>query len=201
MFRYKVTQSDLPRPSCSQCQATSLLCRYQEGGKRGLPAAYMTSLEDRLQETEKALYATLRALQAHSGGLSVPELLDGHIPTVPMPQRSKAEKQSEWKRQPLRTTDDFVAWTDEQHLRFGAPSNAKYDAARLEKHVDERYHAETPATLSTIAFHDEHLPARTHPLSTPSEAVIEQLRLCRPPTVPNDPMVTTYSGAWYDTYF
>ncbi|CAO2655831.1 Nn.00g046340.m01.CDS01 [Neocucurbitaria sp. VM-36] len=101
-------------PICSQCQDFSLLCRYQEGGKRGLPAAYITSLERRLQETEIALSATLFSLQEVKGF----EFLERNMisaRSVPGRARSKAEKQNEWKRLPLQNSEHLAAWLRDKH--------------------------------------------------------------------------------------
>jgi hypothetical protein len=160
----------------------------------------MTSLEDRLQDTEIALYTALRALQAQGGSVSVSELLNEHIPTASMPQCSKAEKQREWKRQPLWTSEDFVMWCEDQHQRFQTLPSTRLEAPFRGDKV-EQTSAETSAVPTTSGMQDEHLSARAHPLSMPSEAVIQQLRHCQPPTVPNGTMAATHLGAWYDNYF
>ena len=85
-----------------------MACRYAEGGKRGIPAVYMSSLEKRLQETELMLYGALVALEENGMLACV---------TVPPPashQLSKVDKQDEWNRLPLRSTQQLDVWYREK---------------------------------------------------------------------------------------
>ncbi|KAF2830535.1 hypothetical protein CC86DRAFT_162669 [Ophiobolus disseminans] len=200
--RSKKCKCDRKLPSCSQCQMSSLACRYQEGGKRGLPAAYMTSLETRLHDTERTLYAAVRALHANDGIASVLAFLDADIPTYPITPRSKVDKQSEWKRRPLQTSKDLVVWFEEQHQRIedSLDTEVQVEPPRGDPIV-EQYGAETPTTSTTSKVQDERLAQHAHPLSVSSEAVMSQLRHSRPPLVPNGSSNVTNPAAWYDNYF
>ncbi|KAF1922565.1 uncharacterized protein M421DRAFT_48328, partial [Didymella exigua CBS 183.55] len=106
--RSKKCRCDRRVPSCSQCRASSFICRYQEGGRRGLPIAYINSLERRLRETESALYATLLAhneqdIKASNFGLLKPPR-----------ELSKTERQDDWKRLPLQTPEQLATWFHEK---------------------------------------------------------------------------------------
>jgi len=194
-------QPDSSRPSCSQCQTSSSPCRYQEGGKRGLPAAYMTSLETRLRNTETALYALLCTLQAQGGTVSIPPLLDAEVPTSRRPQRSKAEKQSDWKRLPLRTSEDLGAWFDEQHRRFRSSSDIRQDVAPSRDRKFVPFSADTSLNVSASKVQDGGIPAHAQQRLVPSDAVMVQLRNCRPPTVPNGTATAATPATWADNYF
>lgn len=74
----------------------------------------MNSLEVRLAETEAALYAALTTIVSlHNNDAS----LSRHVMSVPDPQmreRSKNDKQDEWKRLPLRSGEQIQIWFEEK---------------------------------------------------------------------------------------
>ena len=103
---------------CSQCQSSQLECRYMEGGKRGIPAAYITSLERRLVETEAALYAVLAATDTTSNSSAFDQLgLQTDSTTSKLQDRSKLERQEEWKRLPLHSGKQLVEWFLEKKVQ------------------------------------------------------------------------------------
>jgi hypothetical protein len=104
----------LRSPHCSQCQTLSLPCRYTEGGKRGIPAAYINSLEDRLAETEAALYSALTAIDSMSNDPAGLRRALVHVSGPVARERSKIEKQNEWKRLPLRSGEQLHAWLEDK---------------------------------------------------------------------------------------
>ena len=182
--------------SCSQCQASTLVCRYQEGGKRGLPAAYMTSLERRLTDTEMALSAALLALQDHAGLAPLEQHLNRNITLSPRRERSKAEKQDEWKRFPLRNSDQLTVWlqaqsqSDAMHVVEGSnrPQSVKRSRSR----------ADGNAAIPPISFAGERQPLVMTEFACDSRPPVqEQLKQCNAPKVPNSPQ----SPWWYDNYF
>ncbi|KAH3934583.1 hypothetical protein HBI56_024050 [Parastagonospora nodorum] len=123
--RSKKCKCDRKLPICSQCLLSPLSCRYAEGGKRGLPAAYMNSIEKRLQDTEAALYATLRALQDMDGLESLSLNVESGPKTESRPRRSKAEKQKEWMQRPLQTSEDILTWFRDEQQRPSTHSARK----------------------------------------------------------------------------
>jgi hypothetical protein len=167
---------DSRRPTCSQCQSAQL-CRYQEGGKRGLPVAYMTSLENRLQETEAALLAAVNALQGRGGVDAIDFCAADEVSKV---QRSKAEKQKEWKRLPLRTVEDLVAWSVE-----------KQQQATIAHDTTPPEHPRSDQNRNIV-------PSVT---SKPTADVVEHLKSCRRPTIPNASYTPPTSTAWLENYF
>jgi hypothetical protein len=101
-------------PRCSQCQTLSLPCRYAEGGKRGIPAAYINSLEDRLAETEAALYSALTAIDSMANDAAGLRRALVHVSGPVTRERSKLEKLDEWKRLPLRSGEQLHAWFEDK---------------------------------------------------------------------------------------
>ncbi|KAH7092916.1 Alpha/Beta hydrolase protein [Paraphoma chrysanthemicola] len=187
-------------PICSQCQSSPSLCRYQEGGKRGLPAAYMISLENRLRHTENALYASLGALQQQ--GTQSLTSLEAAIEDPPVLQipRSKAEKQREWEQFPLRTGEDLATWFEqmEQH-RDRSRTN---DAISTESRRTGPPSWDSLKGTKALAPGREHAFAATSTFSDPQscEHVIELLRSCKQPTAPNI-LLASSSNGWRDNYF
>lgn len=190
-------------PSCSQCRTSSLVCRYQEGGKRGLPIAYINSLERRLRETESALYAAMLALDEH-------EIIKaGNLGLLKAPRElSKTERQDDWKRLPLQTPEQLASWFVEKqqqavpsepdlpHIPFpGVPTLQSVDSVSIEGPRMARPLPHTPGTDAT------HSPI--HPESTPSNlpnSMPEQLRGIDPPQAPNTSASPFKSAGWHN-YF
>ena len=201
LLRPQPSVANIFSPTCSQCRNFSLHCRYQEGGKRGLPAAYMTCLEQRLQETESALSATLFSLQDVNGFDSLERhIIDAGSP--PGHTRSKAEKQNEWKRLPLQTSEDLKIWFREKHL-----SDELIEARRPDSHnsnsdvqpqkmqgIGGRYD-DTPHITQRRAHAQ---PERILALESP---IIEHLKSCNPPIAPNTTGISFHSSQWHDNYF
>jgi hypothetical protein len=183
-------------PSCTQCRTSSLPCHYQEGGKRGLPAAYITALERRLADTEAALFTTLVALQTQDAL----RLTEGHLSGVTsqalQPQRSKAEKLEEWKRLPLQTQEQLAAWLQARRPDSTAPEMPQPGPSNP---VPE-YKAH-----STLAVSERRLDSNasrfheTHANTARSASAVEQLRDCEMPIIPNVPR--DFSIQWRENYF
>jgi hypothetical protein len=188
--------ADHHSPSCTQCRNTSLPCHYQEGGKRGLPAAYITALEQRLADTEAALSATLLALRTRD---PIP-LTDGHLSGATLqdsqPQRSKAEKLEEWKRLPLQTTEQLAGWLEARHPDSAAPEASQ--SRPSEPTLTYQAH-DTLRTMERQPDTNAH-PFREPHGSTPRPAsAVERLRNCNMPTIPNVPQES--STHWRENYF
>jgi hypothetical protein len=104
----------------------------------------MSSLERRLQETEDALYGALLALEA-IGSI-------GSASTTTLAQRtlSKIEKQEEWARLPLGSSDQLAVWFCEKQSTShvvdhqDSPQNIESTSSR------NRESRKSSCTLSTI---------------------------------------------------
>jgi hypothetical protein len=137
----------------------------------------MTSLENRLQETEVALLAAVNALQDRGGVDAIDFCAVNEVSKV---QHSKAEKQKEWKRLPLRTGEDLVAWSVEKQQQ----ATIAHDA--------------TPPEYPRSDQHRNIVPSVS---SKPTADVVEHLKSCRRPTIPNASCTPTTSTAWLENYF
>lgn len=179
------------RPTCSQCYTSPLSCHYQEGGKRGLPAAYMAGLEDRLQETEIALHAALRAIHDQTGVAIMSTHLDIARKSAPAFQYTKSEKQKSWRRQPLLTSEDLSAWLQERQVDVHHAASHRDYVGGQARH--------TTHTTSTIE-HDQ-LPARDMSPSAPPSDAMAKLSTCKRPLAPNALHSTASSTEWLDRYF
>ncbi|GKZ26555.1 hypothetical protein AbraIFM66951_002612 [Aspergillus brasiliensis] len=104
--RQRKCKCDRRLPFCSQCSNESSKCKYPESGKRGLPLGYLNQLEQRLAETESALYGALMTLSSMGPAKT---LL--HATTKPeFLQKPKAARMDEWSRLPLRDWSDIDHW-------------------------------------------------------------------------------------------
>ncbi|KAH6633147.1 hypothetical protein C7974DRAFT_165776 [Boeremia exigua] len=201
--RSKKCRCDRRVPSCSQCRASSLICRYQEGGKRGLPIAYINNLERRLRDTESALYATMLAfderdsIQASNFGLlKTPREL------------SKTERQDDWRRLPLQTPDQLAMWFQEKKLQAVAPQaelpSISFPAVPalqptdLRAEEDPRMALPIPHTPGSESMHSPAYPESAS--SNVSKGVAEQLRGIEPPQAPNTSGLPLKSTSWHN-YF
>ncbi|KFY72767.1 hypothetical protein V499_07102 [Pseudogymnoascus sp. VKM F-103] len=105
-----------PRPSCEQCQAAKLECKYSESNKRGIPTGYLGNLEQRLNETEAALYtalAELRSLKNDQHFVNLPNSTSLFIPPDLAPRELNANKMSrmaEWKEHSLTGSGAIERW-------------------------------------------------------------------------------------------
>ncbi|KAF2025866.1 alpha/beta-hydrolase [Setomelanomma holmii] len=191
-------------PACSQCQNSPVPCRYQEGGKRGLPTAYMASLENRLQDTEAALYDALRALQSQSRQEPSPLQLDLRNLVAPKVQLSKAEKQKEWEQYPLRTNEELSAWFAQYHGENTTTSeplgNVRWSTKQtqdgVEVDLDMISRSAVRGMSSTTTGHRD---TRTQPVAL--EDALTQLQNCRQPPAPNVLPPTITSTTWVENYF
>ncbi|KAH7125227.1 hypothetical protein B0J11DRAFT_300063 [Dendryphion nanum] len=196
--RSKKCRCDRQIPACTQCRTALLTCRYQEGGKRGIPAAYITSLEKRLQETEAALFSVLATVNndrdAGPRELWKPELVNAMVAH----STSKAGRQEEWRRLPLRSTDQIDNWFKEkrQLAESVEPLSAqKKRAASIEPVIF------TPSVLGT-----DHLERDSPAVSEPSPSVVpasvlDQLRNSTPPSAPNAVHLPLAASTQWRNYF
>ena len=172
-----------------------LTCRYPEGGKRGIPAVYMSNLERRLQETELALYGALAALEEKESigieSLAVPQLKQST--TLGWRQLSKIEKQEEWTRLPLDSKEQLAIWFRDKQRAF-------HDTETQEEHplsCELTSFASPDGRGKGVCGHNSragtNIPRQPeHPPSvvlqrqqTNSGSNIEQLRGFQVPVVPN----------------
>lgn len=192
-------------PSCSQCRASSLICRYQEGGKRGLPIAYINSLEKRLRETESALYATMLALDEHNS------IKAGNLSLFKAPRElSKTERQDDWKRLPLQTPEQLAIWFKEKqqqavpsepglsHIPFpGVPTLQATASNSTENPRMALPFSRMPGTDNNNIHSPVHAESAS---STLSRSVTERLRGIDPPQAPNTSALPSKSTSWHN-YF
>ena len=87
-------------PSCTQCETSRIQCRYSESNKRGIPTGYLGLLEQRLNETEAALFGALSELRGL--GSSKPLQRDANP--------SKMTRMEEWKEYPLQGEGGLERW-------------------------------------------------------------------------------------------
>jgi hypothetical protein len=185
-------------PCCSQCQTSSLPCHYQEGGKRGLPAAYIIALEKRLADTEAALSAALVVLQNQEVTRLDDVQLSGASQALDR-QRSKAEKLEEWKRLPLRTTEQLMTWLQAQHADNAGPG--KLLSRPNDPAFDDDEARRTFKAAESRPDSNAH-PSREIPTNTSMPvSVIDQLKDCEMPIAPNVPRSPTDLARWRENYF
>jgi hypothetical protein len=173
------------------------------GGKRGLPAAYITSLENRLRDTEAALYSALRALQDLSGDTPSIQLhADDMSKAFSRAQCSKADKQNDWTRHPLQTSEDLLAWFRDASQSDGNVRDAGRDpTVTSERSSGIQMAIESPITY-LIPHPQERTPSiRPQPIHTNGGASLEKLRDCQAPTAPNVSGSAATSTVWLDNYF
>jgi hypothetical protein len=160
----------------------------------------MTSVEKRLQNTEAALYVALNALHERDGGIgSISLPADGNTLTTSTPQRSKTEKQHEWKRLQLQTGEDLVAWFLEKQQQTTIAHDLQQDIDAPVEHIG----TDQLSSLEPLEIDPGALDFSTHalPSSTPSVDAMERLKSCRCPTVPNGSLSPTTSTTWLRNYF
>lgn len=197
-------------PSCSQCQVTSTHCNYQEGGKRGLPAAYMRALEERLAETETALGATLLALKDQAAQQSIGYHLPSELSHPPAPRRSKVEKLEEWKRLPLQTSEHLMAWLGAQNHQNATLTTFPTDGSRWVS--EPQTHTASGAMNSRTLFDSPTLPfaeagaahrarSTAEDRSRSTAMVMELLETCDQPAVPNTSEFLPDYMQWRENYF
>jgi hypothetical protein len=125
-------------------------------------------------------------------------LLDAS-PQGPTRPWSKAEKLEEWKRLPLQTTEQLVAWLQAQYR----------DSASTEAHLST--HSEPVPGNDEARIKREAAKGRpdrnTQPSrETPNNAVtpasvVERLKDCDMPVAPNILQTSTDSVRWRENYF
>jgi hypothetical protein len=123
------------------------------------------------------MLAAVNALQGRGGVDAIDFCAADEVSKV---QRSKAEKQKEWKRLPLRTVEDLVAWSVEKQQQ----ATIAHDAAPPE-HPQNNQHRNVEPSVT----------------SKPTVDVVEHLKSCRRPTIPNASYTPTTSTAWLENYF
>lgn len=178
------------------------MCRYQEGGKRGLPIAYINNLEKRLRETESALYATMLALDEHES------IKASDLGVLKAPRElSKTERQDDWKRLPLQTPEQLAMWFREKqhqavpsepelpHIPFpGVPTLQLADNSFTE---DPRLALPLPQTPGSENVQSPAYPGSAS--SALSKGIPEQLKDIEPPQAPNT-AAPQRSTSWHN-YF
>lgn len=94
---------------------------------RGIPTGYLGTLEQRLAETETALFNTLNALGAvrnQEGNISQDVMISREPGTMVARDTNvnKTGRMAEWKRYPLQSSTDLEEWYEFfQHTQQESP--------------------------------------------------------------------------------
>lgn len=162
----------------------------------------MISLENRLQDTEVALYTALRTLHDLSGTPSMRLHADDISIASSRAQRSKADKQNDWKRQPLQTSEDLLAWYRDAHRHGANPQYASHDtASTMERSLETQLAAESSLTYPRPNPRGTSPSVHSQPSHFDTGAALGKLRDCRAPTAPNASRSAASSTTWLANYF
>ncbi|KAI2727175.1 transcriptional regulator family: Fungal Specific TF [Penicillium roqueforti] len=112
LCRQRKCKCDRKLPFCSQCAGDVSKCIYPESGKRGLPLGYLNQLEERLAETESALYGALMAMRSMGQPIVI------QTPKTDTLLKHKAARMKEWSQLPLRESPDMERWLTVMSDRF-----------------------------------------------------------------------------------
>lgn len=113
LCRQRKCKCDRKLPFCSQCAGEASKCIYPESAKRGLPLGYLNQLEERLAETESALYGALITIRS----MGQPTAVQTPAKTDTSP-KNKAARMEEWSQLPLREWPDMERWLTVMSDRF-----------------------------------------------------------------------------------
>lgn len=156
----------------------------------------MNSLEKRLQETETALHSALIVLeeQDNLGSVSLKPQTFPSNRTAKV--RSKAEKQEEWKQHPLQSAADLKVWLQDRQ-QYDMPTTTPL---QLGESLVSQYNS----SESTAPFPPPDLgqakPARQSQPDPTFDNVLEKLKNCQAPIIPNMTGGPS-SSAWQENYF
>jgi hypothetical protein len=81
-----------------------------DGVGRGIPGGYLNSLEQRLDETENALYNALAELKALKMGNYSENLPSINCISGRRANATKSTRMAEWKTFPLKSSQDIQRW-------------------------------------------------------------------------------------------
>lgn len=136
----------------------------------------MKALEERLEATETALSATLITLRNEAAECNIDNELLNATPNSPLRKRSKAVRLADWKRLPLQTHDQLLAWLEAQS---GEDLTAAIPPADCRGSIPE---PQAHASAST-------------------KTILERLEECNQPAVPNALVYAPGSRQWLQNYF
>ena len=168
-----------------------------------MPIAYINNLEKRLRETESALYATMLALNEQD------DIKASNIGLLRAPrERSKTERQDDWKRLPLQTPEQLAVWFQEKQQQAAPPEpelpHVPFPGVPVLRPVDSSMREDPRMALPlphTPGTDNTQSPAYTEsPMSTLSKSVTEQLRGLDAPQAPNTSTTPFKSTSWHN-YF
>ncbi|KAH7310243.1 hypothetical protein BKA65DRAFT_518696 [Rhexocercosporidium sp. MPI-PUGE-AT-0058] len=114
--RVKKCKCDRTLPICTQCSSSDSTCQYPQSSKRGIPSGFISNLEQRLLETEAALFEALLFIDTQSHQNPLPE--EESLQRGEFIQRGRGQprdaKVEEWKRLPLNSAEHQRAWMNEK---------------------------------------------------------------------------------------
>ncbi|PYI09589.1 hypothetical protein BO78DRAFT_467735 [Aspergillus sclerotiicarbonarius CBS 121057] len=142
--RQKKCKCNRALPYCSQCTGEPSKCNYPENGKRGLPLGYLTQLEQRLADTELALFEALTTLRSLGHG---DDLVKASLKVEVEERQGKNARMGEWGRLPLRDQSDIQRWwqaKDDQYIRERGPLESR--TQELDPTLEENQSAELGGT-------------------------------------------------------
>ncbi|RAL14700.1 Zn(II)2Cys6 transcription factor domain-containing protein [Aspergillus homomorphus CBS 101889] len=113
--RQKKCKCDRTLPICTQCSPDQSKCVYPESGKRGLPLGYLNQIEQRLADTEQALFdalTTMRELNGSHGGMVV------QATRKSADTRPKNARMQEWSQLPLSDWTERERWREAKRDQY-----------------------------------------------------------------------------------
>ena len=156
-------------PSCGQCNKSGAQCKYPQTFKRGFPEGYLAGLEQRLAETERALFDTLRLLHDPQSTVTNSYGEDNFIA-----KQNKSARLKEWERLPLVTTSDRWQWYQEKATSAGVNQQQQRPSPRSSDGVTDQYNSlQQGSPLSTHTANQRYtMPVDMAPTShwSPSHA-------------------------------
>jgi hypothetical protein len=137
-----------------------------------------------LQHQDPIRLRDIRLLDASSQG-----------PTRPW---SKAEKLEEWKRLPLQTTEQLMAWLQAQ---YRDSTSTEVLLSTHSEPVPGNDEARSTREAAKGRPDRNAQPSREIPNPVTPASVVEQLKDCNLPIAPNIPQNVTDSARWRENYF
>lgn len=124
----------------------------------------------------------------------VDHYLTGATAKSPQQHQPKAEKLEEWKRLPLDNHVQLTEWHQTRDRRIVTSEVSYADCASPVFDPALQPSSETETTINR----GRQMRGKS---STSTTSVLEQLRCCDAPTVPNAPKNLSDSGRWRENYF
>lgn len=145
------------------------------GYDRGIPAGYVNALENRLAETERALFFALAEARAgtHSNTASQPALRPSVLSrSTPTTQQEKAELMALWSKTPLEGRVNVEAWFEANRGEGASPVSVDVDQTRIVREFDAvapvTPPTDGPTNVGNLAAQSHHSGQLDDPVSAPA---------------------------------